>query len=907
MSNIQYNLTTDNSQFLQGMQQADNAQKALAKGIIEVEKDFKKAFDEAGKGAANAGKETEKLNEKTKSLKQQYRDAKVALADATDPEEIIKLSRKAGELADRIGDANEAAAIFATESPFEAVGNSIGGVIGKLRNLDFKGAADQSKLLVSASKSITFKEGIQGVKDLGTTLVNMGKSLLMNPIFLLGTAITLIITNFDKLKNAGGLVGDVFTSIGKAIGIVIDLGSDFLNFIGLIDSAKKSLEDLVKMNEAMMANINARYDLEIAKAKAAGKETARLEESKLKVALINQKYILNATREQYRVGEIDAKQYAEKLQEIGLAANKADQDLFNLKAQERQKAAEKQKKAADELAQALLDLLKKSQAAELSMLTGKAKLDFQKKLSEQEVAELEKALKKKLQAAGKGNKLSAEQEREIANLKMAINAEYYNGILNLAVQEANKEAEFNKRKTDTDIQFLDAKYSIAKNKIEATQALEGSTSLQKETFEKQKNKHLLEIELRYQEEKLALLVAQIEAEANVKKTALQGELKGLEGNNSEAAKARKAQIEAEINGITEGANLATEGAKTSFEKVKSELTNQINSIAEALNKLGYKIDWQDILGLSDKDMEAIKQNYPILLSEATKFINQYLELQDSILQKELDNNAKKKELLEQEMSELESKLKTENELKNDGLANDSKRLQEAFEEKKKQRDEALEQEKQIKKEQEKLAKEQLLIDQATQASSLVTAIAQIFSSTAGAGPIGVILAGVTIAAMLASFAYAQGQASDAVNKADSSYWKGGYVGDGGKYEEKGTVHGGEFVTTKEKTVKHRNLLEGIHQDNPRLIELGIGELLKSSDIDLPNISNEIKIEKSKLKAAEMRTYFNTDNKGVERKIDELKNEMKSLNRTASESQIVLPDGTIIMKKGTNTTVIRRKK
>lgn len=567
MSNIQYNLTTDNSQFLQGFQQADKAQIALAKGIVEIEKDSKKAFDEAGKGAKDYGNETKKTEEKTKSLKAQLRELKVQIADATDPEEIIKLSRKAGELADRIGDANEAAAIFATESPFEAVGNSIGGVIGKLRNLDFKGAADQSKLLVSASKSITFKEGIQGVKDLGSTLLNMGKALLMNPIFLLGTAITLIIANFDKLKNAGGLVGDVFKSIGEAIGIVIDLGSDFLNFIGLIDSAKKSLEDLVKLNEAMMANINARYDLEIAKAKAAGKEVEKLEESKAKVALISQKYILNATREAFRTGQIDAKEYAEKLQEIGLAVNKAEVDLLNIKAQERQKAAEKQKKAADELAQALLDLLRKSNAAELSMLTGKEKLDFQKKLSEQEVAELEKALKKKLQAAGKGNKLSAEQEKEFANIKKAINSEYYNGILQLSIQAAQAEAQINKSKNDTALQNLEYENTIVKNGIENVKAAQGTSAREIEALNEEKNIMLLKQELEYQLEKEALIIKGIEAERQIKVNALQAELTIVSQKEDAVSKARAKAITDEINAINQNSELAKAAAMTSAQNI----------------------------------------------------------------------------------------------------------------------------------------------------------------------------------------------------------------------------------------------------------------------------------------------------------------------------------------------------
>jgi TP901 family phage tail tape measure protein len=40
-----------------------------------------------------------------------------------------------------------------------------------------------------------------------------------------------------------------------------------------------------------------------------------------------------------------------------------------------------------------------------------------------------------------------------------------------------------------------------------------------------------------------------------------------------------------------------------------------------------------------------------------------------------------------------------------------------------------------------------------------------------------------------------------INAAFGQHWSGGYTGDGGKYEPKGVVHGGEFVFTKEQTAK----------------------------------------------------------------------------------------------------------
>ena len=62
-----------------------------------------------------------------------------------------------------------------------------------------------------------------------------------------------------------------------------------------------------------------------------------------------------------------------------------------------------------------------------------------------------------------------------------------------------------------------------------------------------------------------------------------------------------------------------------------------------------------------------------------------------------------------------------------------------------------------------------------------------------------------LAAMAVGFAQARAQA-----QAAATFAKGGYTGDGGKFEEAGTVHKGEFVINAEKTRQYRPLLEAIH-------------------------------------------------------------------------------------------------
>jgi len=197
-----------------------------------------KAGVDAAKGTEDAFKGTEKA---AQSLKSQLKDLKAQLAIATDPKDVERLAKAAGEIKNKLDDATKAAQIFASDSKFEQVGTALRGIAGNLLSLNFKQAADQSKLLVAASKQITFKEALGGIKDLGVTLGNIGKSLLSNPLFLLGSAITLIISNFDKLTKAGGAIGAFFSGISNIISTITGGISDLADAIGLTDSKSQAL------------------------------------------------------------------------------------------------------------------------------------------------------------------------------------------------------------------------------------------------------------------------------------------------------------------------------------------------------------------------------------------------------------------------------------------------------------------------------------------------------------------------------------------------------------------------------------------------------------------------------------------------------------------------------------------
>jgi hypothetical protein len=120
-------------------------------------------------------------------------------------------------------------------------------------------------------------------------------------------------------------------------------------------------------------------------------------------------------------------------------------------------------------------------------------------------------------------------------------------------------------------------------------------------------------------------------------------------------------------------------------------------------------------------------------------------------------------------------------------------------------------------------------------------IIAVTKAAAEGGPAAPFTITATLIAMAAGIAAAIAQA----RSVGTSFAKGGYTGDGGKYQEAGTVHKGEFVMTAEKTKKYRPLLEAIHSGrNPNLLK-NINQNLvvvnnKSTDEKLNKIEKAIR-------------------------------------------------------------------
>ena len=244
------------------------------------------------------------------AIKAELRALKGEIANATDPADIARLSQAAGELSDKIKDANESVAVFSTGSKFEQVSNGLGGIKDSLMSLDFEEAASKAKTFSTVMKGVDPKVITAGmgaltktVTTLGSTFLKMGAQLLVNPIFLLVAVIVAIVVAVVLVMKKFGLLQVVIDALMLPLNMLIKGFEMLTDWMGLTDNAgeergKNELERIDKEIEATEKRSTAQadahgkemsaFDRKIALAKAEGKNTYELQKAKIKASIAYQ-------------------------------------------------------------------------------------------------------------------------------------------------------------------------------------------------------------------------------------------------------------------------------------------------------------------------------------------------------------------------------------------------------------------------------------------------------------------------------------------------------------------------------------------------------------------------------------------------------------------------------------------
>lgn len=354
------------------------------------------------------------------SIKKELRDLKGELINATDPAEIERLSKAAGELSDRISDANEKVKVFAAGSEFEKISNGLGLVGSQLASLDFEGASESAKLLTNTIKSMDPKAVAQGFKDftktigqLGNAFFQMGLKLLANPLFLLVAVITGVVVAIVMLKDKLKIAEQAFDLIMKPIKVLIQGLKDLTDWLGLTafaeeEAAQKSVDAANKRiaaNEKVTASVDKEYSRQIALAKANGEDTTKLEveqakaqqaaatkniDDKRKIAEANKVLLDNAVGENKKAAQQAFNDSKDALDEEVQKYKDARNNIAVIRAEANTKAKEDATKANQK---SLDDQAKANKALEDA---AKRHLAIVRGLRDLELANLEEGLQKDL-------------------------------------------------------------------------------------------------------------------------------------------------------------------------------------------------------------------------------------------------------------------------------------------------------------------------------------------------------------------------------------------------------------------------------------------------------------------------------------------------------------------------------
>lgn len=771
---------------------------AMDNEIKKLTNDFKESGNSGAEGFA-------KTEVKAQSLRSQLKVLKAQLAETDDDKEFLRLSIEAGKLEDKIGDANDAARIFATDSPFEAVGNSIGSVGSKLLALDFEGAAKSSQLLVKASSAITFKGALTGIGQLGKTLLNVGKALLTNPLFLLGAVIIFIITKFNDLKNSGGVIGKVFSFIGDVIGFVVDQFFALTDAIGLTNQAfDKFISTAVDGLQAVIDKQTKLRGAAVEILKAMGKDTEAAEKKNLEftrarikdqIALLEFAKAVNGklTEDQVKQEEELKDKYLDTFIEIEkneAASTKKRSDAGKKYAEERLKILDDLDKRLREEQQKTSEFNIKIKLPQDSKQQLEATFKLRNQLEIEAFNELEKTSLKGLKN---------QKDRDLAKVKLAKIREQE--ILNL--QNDFNEANLNLAKANGD-KFIEARRNqdnlLLDNFIATSQ--EGTFT------EGQQLEKRLDIQRKFFNDSIALAEADIKARKG-KGFDTTDQEKALTALKLDAA-TKEAQAEKEIN----EKKLEEEQKFLDARKAHTEEVLKLNNSRNST--------------ILDNEVDFEKSRLLLLKESGKEFTDEYQAQQDKVLA--LEKEAKKQRLLEN-IGYFETITAAAIKATNDIIAAKIKEVDEQSALQSKRVDDAkrlaeqgnavlLEEEQ---KRQDDLLKEREKFVRAQQALAVVELISNSAIAVSKAAAQGGVAAGITIAATIIALIAGLAQARSIASQA--AFYEGGYTGDGNAREESSaigkkpyTYHKGEFVFDHKKTQKYKPIFQDIHEGKIDLVD-----------------------------------------------------------------------------------------
>lgn len=338
------------------------------------------------------------------------------------------------------------------------------------------------------------------------------------------------------------------------------------------------------------------------------------------------------------------------------------------------------------------------------------------------------------------------------------------------------------------------------------------------------------------------------------------------------------QIQLAEAGALEWSQLQIDAAKAAVEKIDREL-NELDDFWENVGEKGLGETLLEKLGFKDKQIAALEQAANIVIENIK-----------AIMDAEVEAAEKAVEAAKARVDAAQSAYEAEVEARNNGYANnvaEAKRALQLEKNNQKQKQKLLEE----------AQKRQSQLDSISQASSLITATANIWSAFSKAGPIGTALAIAAIATMWGSFAAAKIKARQ-VTADTQEYGEGGF-----EFLEGGSHASGNDIDLGVKNSRKRRMKA---EGGEALVIINKRQTRKYRSV-LPEIVNSLNKgvfeEKFANAFSGVDSPINISSTSID--LTTIENSLAHIQKQNNYKSCVLPDGTVIIQQGNTKRIIRK--
>lgn len=359
----------------------------------------------------------------------------------------------------------------------------------------------------------------------------------------------------------------------------------------------------------------------------------------------------------------------------------------------------------------------------------------------------------------------------------------------------------------------------------------------------------------------------------------------------------KAQIETNDARLLQYQNDFTEqgiAIKAALEAQNKQYLDEFGKLRDETQKNSFSF-YKLLLGKDDSD-----ENREIL----DQAVGQIKGALDQIVQANLQAAQQVVDARQRDLDDLNSKLLAEIALRKEGSASNVQATLDEIKAARQARNQAL-------KEQRQAQRQQAIINGLSQISSIASASAKIIEGWSSVPFVGSLLGLAAVGAMIAAFTVSQTRAKKAIESSAprDGFFKGGYTGGGSIHEERGPVHGKEFVFTHKKTEEHYKFFDALHNDKLHTLSWQDPTLRKIKDNVEPNPELPAQLLKAKNDAQKLviEHQFKPLQAQFEAQQKELEGVRKELVLLRNTKRWVETPGSTIMEYDPETNTTRRRK